>query len=254
MTRDDGSISTNGFSNPASERDPSSVVSSPNRNSLISEDGSLPPNDQSQSPPRKSPSVRSRHLRRFWLGNAEQHHPLHLQLRQTHLSATSASDLLLATASVSGISSRKASVSICASSKHRTNENATSTRSRPTSSRCGSCCAKHIVEARAPTSRPVEFERRKSIDRRGQRLKSRGRVIGGDVTTGKTPAEVDSGSASDDDLGGCKLKKCARSMLLLTFWFRRLLRCRNAKAGTQGEGKRACQRRGRRRGIRLGRS
>jgi carnitine O-acetyltransferase len=226
LTRDDGSVSTNGFSNPPSEKDPSSVVSSPNRNSLVSEDGSIPPGGQSQSPPRKGqhtvPAIFDdsgwEMLNNTILSTSNCGNP---SLRHFGFGPTSGDGFGI------GYIIKDSSVSICASSKHRQTK------------RYIDALEAYFIEIRKllrqthrrGTSTDKQASRAREAEEhrpKGQRLKSRGRVIGGDVTTGKTPAEVDSASASDDDLGGCKLTKRVKMILLLTCCFRRVLRCRYA--------------------------
>ena len=212
MTRDDGSVSTNGFSNPPSERDPSSVVSSPNRNSLVSEDGSIPPGGQSQSPPRKGqhtvPAIFDdsgwEMINNTILSTSNCGNP---SLRHFGFGPTSGDGFGI------GYIIKESSVSICASSKHRQTK------------RYIDALESYFIEIRkllrqthrrgASTDKQASRVREAEEHRpKGQRLKSRGRVIGGDVTTGKTPApDMDSGSTSDDDLGGCKFRTFSMSML-----------------------------------------
>ena len=199
-SRDGASLSTNGYNSPASERDPdpSSVVSSPNRNSVQSEDGSMPPG---QSPPRAGqhnlPAIFADagwdKINNTILSTSNCGNPA---LRHFGFGPTSGDGFGI------GYIIKDGSVSICASSKHRQTK------------RYIDAIEAYFIEIRkllrqmhgrgqsqdkgASRAREAEEKRPK-----GQRLKSRGRVIGGDVTTGKTPDE-DSGVASDDDMGGCK--------------------------------------------------
>jgi carnitine O-acetyltransferase len=251
LTRDDGSVSTNGFSNPSSERDPSSVVSSPNRNSLVSEDGSIPPGGQSQSPPRKGqhtvPAIFDdsgwEMLNNTILSTSNCGNP---SLRHFGFGPTSGDGFGI------GYIIKDSSVSICASSKHRQTKRYIDALEayfieirkllRQTHRRGAS------TDKQASRAREAEEHRPKS-----QRLKSRGRVIGGDVTTGKTPADVESNSASDDDLGGCKFAVNAhyQNLANATKMGSSMPVCLSRRSGRRT---RAFSRRRRRRGIRLGRS
>ena len=197
-SRDGTSTSTNGYSNPSSERDPNSVVSSPNRNSVASEDGSMPPG---QSPPRAGQhsmpaifadggwdKINSTILSTSNCGNPS--------LRHFGFGPTSGDGFGI------GYIIKDGSISICASSKHRQTK------------RFIDAIEAYFLEIRKllrqtqrrgqsadkGASRAREAEEHRP---RGQRLKSRGRVIGGEGTAIKTPQE-DSGVASDDDMGGCE--------------------------------------------------
>lgn len=202
-SRDGKSLSTNGYNSPASERDPdpSSVVSSPNRNSVQSEDGSVGPAGQSRSPPRGGQhSLPAIFADSGWdkinntiLSTSNCGNPA---LRHFGFGPTSGDGFGI------GYIIKDGSVSICASSKHRQTK------------RFIDAIDAYFIEIRKllrqtqgrgqsqdkGASRAREAEEQRP---RGQRLKSRGRVIGGDVTTGKTPDEG-SGAVSDDDMGGCK--------------------------------------------------
>ena len=202
LTRDEGSISTNGYSSPPSERDPSSVVSSPNRNSLVSEDGSMPPGGQSQSPPRKGqhtvPAIFDdagwEKINNTILSTSNCGNP---SLRHFGFGPTSGDGFGI------GYIIKDGSVSICASSKHRQTK------------RYIDALESYFIEIRkllrqtrrrgASSDKQVSRVREAEENRpKGQRLKSRGRVVGEEVTAGKKPVDVDSNSASDDDMGGCK--------------------------------------------------
>ena len=220
LTRDDRSISTNGFSNQSSERDPNSVVSSPNRNSMVSDDGSIPPGGQSESPPRKGqhsvPAIFDdpgwEMLNNTILSTSNCGNP---SLRHFGFGPTSGDGFGI------GYIIKDSSVSICASSKHRQTKRYIDTLEtyfiemrkllRQTQ-------RKGANDKQASRAREVEDSRPKS-----QKSKNRGRVIGENVTSGKVPAEVDSGDASDDDLGGCKLTTLVDMEILLTCRFRWLL-------------------------------
>jgi carnitine O-acetyltransferase len=199
-SRDPGSVSTNGgYNSPASERDPdpSSLVSSPNRNSMLSEDGSVAP---STSPLRGQHSLPAIFADAGWdkinntiLSTSNCGNPA---LRQFGFGPTSGDGFGI------GYIIKDGSVSICASSKHRQTK------------RYIDAIEAYFLEIRKLLRQG--HQRGKSQDKgasrareaeenrpRGQRLKSRGRVIGGDVTSGKTPDD-ESGVTSDDEMGGCK--------------------------------------------------
>ena len=95
------------------------------------------------------------------------------------------------------------SVSVCASSKHRQTQ------------RYVDAMESYFIEIRkllrqtqqgsgpekgASRAREAEQKRPRGT---GERNKSRGKLVGADVTTGKAAPE-DTGEASDDDMGGCK--------------------------------------------------
>lgn len=198
-SRDGASRSTNGYSSPTSEReqDPNSVVSSPNRNSVNSDDGSIP---SGQSPPRAQqhslPAIFAdsgwEKINNTILSTSNCGNPA---LRHFGFGPTSGDGFGI------GYIIKDGSVSICASSKHRQTK------------RFINAIEAYFLEIRKllrqiqqrGKSQDKQASRAREADEkrpRGQRLKSRGRVIGGDVTSGKTPEETE--VPSDDDMGGCK--------------------------------------------------
>ena len=255
LTRE--SISPNGFDDSAapSERDQSSVVSSPNRNSLVSEDGSIPAG-VSQSPPRKGQSMTTpaifddsgwEMINNTILSTSNCGNPA---LRHFGFGPTSGDGFGI------GYIIKESSVSICASSKHRQTKRYidaletyfTEIRKllRQTHRRGTS------TDKTASRAREAEEHRPK-----GSRLKSRGRVVGGEAPAGKTP-DVESGSTSDDDVGGCKFELVLHVYLVLATFATNfgqmvssMLECLSKRSGRR---KRAYRRRRRRQGIRLGRS
>jgi carnitine O-acetyltransferase len=195
-TNGDGA-STNGYSSPVSEREPNSSISSPNRNSLLSEDGSV---QSSRSPPRQTHTMPAifadpgyDKLNNTILSTSNCGNP---SLRHFGFGPTSGDGFGI------GYIIKDGSVSICASSKHRQTKRyidalesyfleirklLRQTQRRGTSS-----------DKQASRAREAEEKRPK-----GTRLKSRGRLV-----TGEAPAKTpeDSGVTSEDDeLGGCKL-------------------------------------------------
>ncbi|KAK3719686.1 carnitine O-acetyltransferase yat1 [Vermiconidia calcicola] len=198
-SRDGASTSTNGYSSPTrSERepDPNSVGASPNRNSMMSEEGSMPPG---QSPPRPGQhSLPAIFADAGWdkinntiLSTSNCGNP---SLRHFGFGPTSGDGFGI------GYIIKDGSVSICASSKHRQTK------------RFIDAIEAYFLEIRKLLRQ--SHQRGKSQDKgasrareaeekrpRGQRLKSRGKVIGGDVTDNKAQDE-ESAVASDDDIGG----------------------------------------------------
>ena len=189
--------STNGYSSPSSEQ-ASSMMSSPNRNSVQSEDGSPPPSLRLER--RHQPSQPSIFADSGWdrinntiLSTSNCGNPA---LRQFGFGPSSGDGFGI------GYIIKDGSISICASSKHRQTK------------RYIDALESYFLEMRkllrqtqrrgksedkqASRAREVEEKRPK-----GSRLKSRGRVVGAGVTTGKAP-EPESSVASDDELGGCK--------------------------------------------------
>ena len=206
-SRGGASVSTNGTngfdSSPTSERDPdpSSFTNSPNRTSVNSEEESMPP---SRSPPRNQhqhslPAIFADSgwdkINNTILSTSNCGNPA---LRHFGFGPTSGEGFGI------GYIIKDGSISICASSKHRQTK------------RFIDAIEAYFLEIRKllrqiqrrgtgsdkQASRVREYEETRP---KGQRLKSRGRAIGGDVTTGKSQPEEDSGVASDDDMGGCKL-------------------------------------------------
>ncbi len=201
-SRDPYSSSTNGgWNSPTGEHeaDPnSSQVSSPNRSSMLNDESGLAP---STSPPRNGQhSLPSIFADAGWdkinntiLSTSNCGNP---SLRQFGFGPTSGDGFGI------GYIIKDGSVSICASSKHRQTK------------RFIDAIEAYFIEIRKllrqghrrgksedkGASRAREAEENRP---RGQRLKSRGRVIGADVATGKTPQD-ESGVASDDEMGGCK--------------------------------------------------
>ena len=201
------SISTNGgYNSPASEREPdSSVVSSPNRNSMLSEgeDGEEMP-ISSGSPMRNGqhslPSIFADagwdKLNNTILSTSNCGNP---SLRHFGFGPTSGDGFGI------GYIIKDGSVSICASSKHRQTK------------RYIDAIEAYFHEIRKLLRQ--SHQRGKSQDKgasrareaeenrpRGQRLKSRGRVILGESGGRKGQGEEsDSGVVSDDDMGGCEL-------------------------------------------------
>jgi len=196
-TTGDGA-STNGYGSPTSERDPESNMPSPNRGSMLSDDGSVP---SSRSPPRPQqhnmPSIFADagwdRINNTILSTSNCGNPA---LRHFGFGPTSGEGFGI------GYIIKDGTISICASSKHRQTKRyidalesyflemrklLRQTQRRGTSS-----------DKNASRAREAEKERPK-----GQRLKSRGRVIKGEVAAGQQP-EADSNAPSDDELGGCK--------------------------------------------------
>lgn len=191
-------VSTNGYNSPASERDPSSVPS-PKRNSMLSEDGSVA---ASESPRRQQPintalpaifadagwdKINNTVLSTSNCGNPA--------LRHFGFGPTSGDGFGI------GYIIKDGSVSICASSKHRQTK------------RYIDAMEAYFLEIRKllrqtqrgnsqpdkNASRAREAEQKRP---KGQRHKSRGRVIGSEAVNTKTP-DNESIGASDDDMGGC---------------------------------------------------
>ena len=212
MSRDGYSLSTNGESRPGSERDGSSVVASPDRNSMLDEDGSKEGSkDGSMPPPGRSPPRHGQHSTPAIFADAGWD-----KINNTVLSTSNCGNPALrhfgfgpASGDGFGIGYiiKDGSVSICASSKHRQTK------------RFIDAIEAYFIEIRKQlrqttgkgkgedkgASRAREAEEKRP---RGQRMKSRGRVIDG-VTDPKTQDE-DSGVASDDDMGGCKFYMTVR--------------------------------------------
>lgn len=194
-TNGDGA-STNGYSSPVSDRDPSSSIPSPNRNSIHSEDDSVP---ASRSPLRANthsmPAIFADagwdRLNNTILSTSNCGNP---SLRHFGFGPTSAEGFGI------GYIVKDGSISICASSKHRQTK------------RYIDAIEAYFVEIRkllrqtqrrgTSTDKGVSRAREAEEKRpKGARLKSRGRAIHGDNPAGKTPD--DSGVTSEDDeLGG----------------------------------------------------
>lgn len=190
-------VGTNGYSSPASERDPSSTISSPNRGSMLSEDGSVP---SSRSPPRPTHNLPAifadagyDRINNTILSTSNCGNP---SLRQFGFGPTSGEGFGI------GYIIKDGSVSICASSKHRQTKRYIDAiesyflemrKLLRQTQRRGTSSDKHASRVReAEEKRP-----------KGTRLKSRGRLVTGEIGSGKTP-DNESGVASDDELGGCK--------------------------------------------------
>ncbi|EMC96797.1 hypothetical protein BAUCODRAFT_70166 [Baudoinia panamericana UAMH 10762] len=204
-TNGDGEMaSTNGCSSPvtSSERgEPNSSIPSPNRGSMLSEDGSIP---ASRSPPRHNqPALPAIFADAGWdklnntiLSTSNCGNP---SLRQFGFGPTSGEGFGI------GYIIKDGSVSICASSKHRQTKRyidaiesyflemrklLRQTQRRGTSGDKGASRAREAEEKRP----------------RGTRLKSRGRLIQGGEGAAKTVVAGSegeaSGVASDDELGG----------------------------------------------------
>ncbi|KAK5172515.1 carnitine O-acetyltransferase yat1 [Saxophila tyrrhenica] len=199
-SREPASVSTNGgWNSPTGDRDPDhdgSHVSSPNRNSVVmSDDGSQAP---STSPPRQQHSLPSIFADAGWdkinntiLSTSNCGNP---SLRHFGFGPTSGDGFGI------GYIIKDGSVSICASSKHRQTK------------RFIDAIEAYFIEIRKllragrqrgksedkGASRAREAEENRP---RGQRLKSRGRIIGGDVAKGEAGGD-ESGVASDDEMGG----------------------------------------------------
>ncbi|KAK4580332.1 carnitine O-acetyltransferase yat1 [Recurvomyces mirabilis] len=185
--------STNGYSSPVSER---GGLNSPNRNSMLSEDGSVP----SRSPPRGPASILPAifadagwdRLNNTILSTSNCGNP---SLRQFGFGPTSGEGFGI------GYIIKDGSVSICASSKHRQTK------------RYIDALENYFLEIRKllrqtqrrGTSQDKNASRaREAEDKRpkGTRLKSRGRIIQEVGNSQKTEGD-ESGVASDDDeLGG----------------------------------------------------
>lgn len=196
-TNGDGA-STNGYGSPVSDRDPSSsTIPSPNRGSVLSEDGSVP---SSRSPPRggQTQSMPAIFADAGWdkinntiLSTSNCGNP---SLRQFGFGPTSGEGFGI------GYIIKEGSVSICASSKHRQTK------------RYIDALESYFLEIRKllrqtqrrGTSTDKQASRAREADEhrpKGTRLKSRGRLIQGETAGGKTP-DADSSAASDDELGG----------------------------------------------------
>lgn len=221
-----GSMSTNGgYNSPASESA---------RNSLLSEDGSIPAS--STSPPRgqhnhNMPAIFADpgwdKLNNTILSTSNCGNP---SLRHFGFGPTSGDGFGI------GYIIKDGSVSICASSKHRQTK------------RYIDAIEAYFIEIRKLLRQG--HQRGKSQDKgasrareaeenrpRGQRLKSRGRVIG-DGGVAKTGGEDESGVASDDDMGGCKCSELPAVLIgadLTNYLYRRILRRRYAPASAESQ-------------------
>ncbi|KAK5108802.1 hypothetical protein LTR62_007776 [Meristemomyces frigidus] len=193
--------STNGYSSPTSERDPSGQAS-PNRDSMMSEDGNnglasrSPPRNQPPSMPAIFADAGWDRLNNTILSTSNCGNP---SLRQFGFGPTSAEGFGI------GYIIKEGSVSICASSKHRQTK------------RYIDALENYFLEIRKllrqtqrrgtsndkNASRAREAEEKNSKPK-GTRLKSRGRIVQEAAGAGKGREEAESGVASDedDDMGG----------------------------------------------------
>lgn len=194
------SVSPNGYSSPTSEKDPNSAIGSPNRNSMLSEDGSVQGSTQSnsRSPPRgPQPVLPAIFADAGWdrinntiLSTSNCGNPA---LRQFGFGPTSGEGFGI------GYIIKDGSVSICASSKHRQTK------------RYVDAIESYFLEIRKllrqtqrrGTSTDKQASRaREAEDKRpkNSRLKSRGRIIG--EPGARDEPQEESAGASDDELGG----------------------------------------------------
>ncbi|KAF2772308.1 acyltransferase ChoActase/COT/CPT [Teratosphaeria nubilosa] len=187
--------STNGYSSPTSDHAADASMTSPKRSSMLSDDGSV---QSSRSPPRTSHNLPAifadagyDKLNNTILSTSNCGNP---SLRHFGFGPTSGEGFGI------GYIIKDGSVSICASSKHRQTKRyidaiesyflemrklLRQTQRRGTS-----------TDKQASRAREAEEKRPK-----GSRLKSRGRLVTGEIASGKTPD--DSGVTSEDDeLGG----------------------------------------------------
>ncbi|KAK5132342.1 hypothetical protein LTR08_009177 [Meristemomyces frigidus] len=188
--------STNGYSSPVSDRDPQSSISSPNRGSMLSDDGSV---TSGRSPPRGQPPTMPAlfadpgydRLNNTILSTSNCGNP---SLRHFGFGPTSGEGFGI------GYIIKDGSVSICASSKHRQTK------------RYIDAIESYFLEMRKllrqtqrrGTSEDKQASRAREADEKrpkGQRLKSRGRVVKGELEPNALQGN-ESGVASDDELGG----------------------------------------------------
>lgn len=206
-------LSSNGYSSPVdggSDRDPSSMVGSPNRNSVLSVDNDEVLSVHSRKRNNSSPSRQQHNMPLLFADSGWD------KLNNTILSTSNCGNPSLrhfgfgpTTADGFGIGYiiKEEGISICASSKHRQTKRFVDALEsylleirrvlRTTQRRGTSPKASRAREASASRPKP------------GSRLKSRGRVIRATTEGKKTPGTMtpveDSTAASDDEgLGGCK--------------------------------------------------
>ena len=228
--------STNGYSSPTSERGQTSAMASPNRGSMLSDDGSVlsrgspPPRLQTHSMPAIFADAGWDKINNTILSTSNCGNPA---LRQFGFGPTSGDGFGI------GYIIKDGSVSICASSKHRQTKRYIDALEsyfleirkllRQTSQRRGTSSDKSATRAReAEDARP-----------KGQRLKSRGRVVKPGEAIEVKPQD-DSSGASDDELGGCKCRIVMFELNMRLYWLtcscRWFLRCWYAVTGAAGEG------------------
>ncbi|KAK4630942.1 putative mitochondrial carnitine O-acetyltransferase [Fulvia fulva] len=194
LNGDGGSV--NGWSSPTSDRDPTSSSASPNRDSTMSDEGSI----QSTSPPRQQIALPALFadagydkINNTILSTSNCGNP---SLRHFGFGPTSGEGFGI------GYIIKDGSISVCASSKHRQTR------------RYIDALESYFLEIRkllrqtqrrgtggdknASRAREAEEQRPK-----GTRLKSRGRLVVGEQVGGAAaPSADDSGMASDDEFGG----------------------------------------------------
>lgn len=196
-TNGDGG-STNGYSSPVSDRDPQSSIGSPNRSSMLSDDGSVqsgrsPPRGQQHSMPAIFADPGWDRLNNTILSTSNCGNP---SLRHFGFGPTSGDGFGI------GYIIKDGSISICASSKHRQTK------------RYIDAIETYFLEIRKQlrqtqrrgTSQDKQASRAREAEEKrpkGQRLKSRGRVITGEDAAQQV-RDGESSVASDDELGGCK--------------------------------------------------
>lgn len=237
--------STNGWSSPSSDKDPSSIVGSRDRgNSLLSEDGSVASRSSPRGAQHTMPAIFADagwdKLNNTILSTSNCGNP---SLRQFGFGPTSGEGFGI------GYIIKDGSISICASSKHRQTKRfidaietyfleirklLRQTQRRGTNS-----------NAQGSRARDMEAQKRRP---KNHRLKSRGRLITessasgirtpGRQTPGRMTPMEESAAASDDELGGCELFPpflvSFPGISLLTLRFCRwLLRRRHVAAGAQ---------------------
>jgi len=210
-TSRNGGASTNGYSSPVSDRDPTNPNASPKRNSMLSETGGSeeedPSSPASRSPPRPSSSHHPAQplpaifadpgwdkLNNTILSTSNCGNP---SLRQFGFGPTSAEGFGI------GYIIKDGSVSICASSKHRQTR------------RFVDAIEGYFLEMRRllraarksggqedkGASRAREAEEKRGVERRGRAIAGGGEgLVGG----GEKKEDGAGAEESDDDMGGCK--------------------------------------------------
>ncbi|KAK0343720.1 carnitine O-acetyltransferase yat1 [Friedmanniomyces endolithicus] len=208
-TSRNGGASTNGYSSPVSDREPTNPYSSPKRNSMLSETGGSEEEDPSSPSSRSPPRPFSSHhpaqplpaifadpgwdkLNNTILSTSNCGNP---SLRQFGFGPTSAEGFGI------GYIIKDGSVSICASSKHRQTR------------RFVDAIEGYFLEMRRllraarksggqedkGASRAREAEEKRGVERRGRAIAGGGEgLVGG----GEKKEEGGGGEESDDDMGG----------------------------------------------------
>lgn len=214
--------STNGYGSPVSDRDPNSnsTIPSPNRASAASEEEGGSSMQSSRSPNRQTQQQQAATMPALFADAGWD------KINNTILSTSNCGNPALRHFGFGPTSGegfgigyiiKEGTISICASSKHRQTKRfidamenyfleirklLRQTQRRGTSQDKGASRAREAEEKRP----------------KAQRMKSRGRIIKGDIATGRLAEEEESAEGTDDDYGGCEYYPFFFLSLSLSFY------------------------------------